>query len=364
MLRGPAALEQAITGSHQGFVKCEAWLSGRRIAADLPLLDDATVSGDGGNFVRRTGSLNFVEELSTGAEALAKTLARPGCEVRVWRGATIGGRQYTLPVHWGLAENPKWDWPSRRVTLTSPDLAMRISFDRFPVPRRSSRGFTVAQQISALVKETLPRVLFVDESQNFTAVSDVVWEQDRNEAITKLATAIGCETFFRPDGAWVLRRVSTLVGVPTHRVRQAVNLADASVETDWSGVRNHIVASSDRADGVALLGQSWDNDPLSPTYVFGPMRRRVGYYKSSLFTTNGQCTTTAAAIRARMQGARVTVGYTALAHPGIEAGDRHDVIVDGTTHRLILDSFTLNVFGATMTGLGRTARVVDDGGTS
>ena len=359
MLRGSAALEQALAGSHAGVVKCEAWLAGRRIAADLPLLDDASVSGDSGNFVRRTASLNFVEELSTGAEALAKTLARPGAEVRVWRGANIGGIDRLIPVHWGLAENPKWDWPSRHVSLSSPDLAMRVSFDRFPRPQRSSKGFTVAQQIGALVKETLPGVRFVDESADFTAVSDVVWEKDRNDAITKLATAIGCETFFRPDGAWVLRHVSPVVGLAAHRVRESVNLADASVETDWTGVRNHIVAYSDRADGVAYSGESIDNDPTSPTYVFGPLRRRTGYYASSLFTTNAQCANTAAALRSRMQGARVSVAYTALAHPGVEAGDRHDVIVDGTTHRLVLDSFSYNVFGATMQGSGRSAQALE-----
>lgn len=357
MLRGSAAFESAITGSHAGAVRCEAWLAGRRVEADLPLVG-ATVSGDSGNFVRRSTSLTFKEDLSTGREALSKILARPGCDVRVWRGVRLGSSTTWLPVHYGVAENPTLAWQGRQVSLTSPDLAQRVAFDRFTKPRRSSKGMTVPQQISALVRETLPTIRFVDESGDFTAVSDVVWDRDRNDAISQLAASIGCETFMRPDGAWLLRRVSSVVGVATHRVRENVSLGDASVETDWSAVRNHWVVMSDRGDGVSLFGEAFDADPASPTYVFGPMRRRTGFYASSLFTTSAQCAATARALLAKSQGARVTVDYKALAHPGVEAGDRHDVTFDGTQHRLVLDSYSFDVFGATMTGNGRTAKAV------
>lgn len=360
MLRGSAEFEQAVADSHQGIVKAEAWLAGRRIAADLPLVE-GNVSGDSSRFVRREASLTFADDTTSSLASLAKTLAQPGCEVRVWRGVRTLGRDVLLPVHWGLAENPTWSWPDRRIQLTSPDKAMRVSLDRFTKPRRSTRGFTVAQQISALVKESLgTSVRFIDESGDSTAVSDVVWDRDRNDAITKLATAIGCETFWRPDGAWVLRRVSEVIGLAVHRVRERVSLVDASVETDWSSVRNHWVAVAERADGTALFGENFDNDPTSPTYVFGPMGRRTGFYASSLFTTSAQCVTAAKALRYRSQGARVSLDYTALAHPGVEAGDRHDVIVDHSTHRAVVDSFNFDLFAATMSGRARLAQALAD----
>lgn len=332
-------------------------MAGRRIAQDLPLVS-GSVSGDVGNFVRRSASLAFVEDSTRAGESLADVLARPGCEVRVWRGAMVHDYPEMLPVHWGIAENPKWDSTSRSVTLTSPDLGMRVSYDRFPRPRRSSRGMTVPQQIAALVRESLPRVRVVDESTSSTAAPSVTWERDRNTAISDLAAAIGCETYFRPDGAWVIRPIPRLVGLAAHRVREGVTLVDAGVETDWSGVRNHIVVTSERSDAVALWGDSADLDPNSPTYVFGPLRRRTGFYSSSLFTASAQCRATAAALRARMAGSQVTVTYEALTHPGVEAGDRHDVVADSRTHRIALDSFTYDIFGGTMTGSGRSARPV------
>lgn len=360
MLRGSSEFEAAVVGSYSATVRAEAWLNGRSIARDLPLVS-GSVSGSWSQFVRRSAPLVFADEYASSAAALSRTLAIPGCEVRVWSGITVAGRDWWLPVHWGLTENPTVDWRSRTVSLSSPDLAMRIAYDRFPKPRSSSAGFTVAQQIAALVRETLgPRIKFVDESGDSTAVTNVVWDRDRNDAITKLAASIGCETFWRPDGAWVLRKVSGVVGLPALRVREGVNLADASRETDWSSVRNHWVAISDRADGTALWGESFDDDPESPTYVEGPFGRRTAYYTSSLFTTNTQCAATARAFRYRAQGARVSADYTTKVHPGVEAGDRHDVSLDGQTLRLILDSFSFDLFSASMSGRGRSAYAIPE----
>lgn len=360
MLRGSNEFEAAIVGTHTGVVKAEAWLNGRRIAHDLPLVD-GSVNGDSSRFVRRSAGLEFADTLSTSTAALSRTLSIPGCELRAWRGVEVAGRSWWLPVHWGLSENPRDQWPARRVSVTSPDMAMRISYDRFTKPRSSSKGFTVAQQIATLVRETLgPTVRFLDLSGDATAVTDVVWERDRNDAITKLAASIGCETFWRPDGTWVLRPVSSVIGVAALRVREGVNLADASAETDWSSVRNHWVAFSDRADGTALWGESFDDDPASLTYVEGPFGRRTAFYSSSLFTTNAQCATAAQSLRYRAQGARVSIDYTTKVHPGVEPGDRHDVAYDKRTNRLVLDSFSFNLFSASMTGRGRSANPIPE----
>lgn len=360
MLRGSSEFEQAVVGSRSGLVKAEAWLGGRRIASDLPLVDGG-VQGTSAQFVRRTANLEFADERRSATSSLSRTLTTPGCEVRVWSGVRVGERDWWLPVHWGLAENPTLDWRTGRLSLVSPDRSIRIAYDRFTRPRRSSAGFTVAQQIASLVRETLgPGTKFVDESNDNTAVTDVVWDRDRNDAITKLAASIGCETYWRPDGAWVLRPISSVIGVAALRVRQGVNLADASLETNWSDVRNHWVAFSDRADGSSFWGEDADTDPTSPTYVEGPFGRRTAFYSSSLFTTNSQCVTAARGFRYRAQGARVSVNYETAAHPGVEAGDRHDVAFSGSTHRLILDTFSLGLFSASMTGRGRSANAIPE----
>jgi len=103
------------------------------------------------------------------------------------------------------------------------------------------------------------------------------------------------------------------------------------------------------------------NDPASMTWVgVDGAGRHTGFYTTSLPVTAVQCNTIAAALRARMQGAQVSATYTTLVHPGIEAGDRHDVTHDGRTARLVVDSFDLPIFGASMSLQGRM-QVVPEG---
>ena len=354
VIHGSAAFEAAIAGSHVLAVKCEAWIAGRRVASDLPLREDASISVDSSRFVRRSARLSFMEETASSAESLRSVLNRPGCELRIWRGVQLkfGATEY-LPIHWGLADKISGAWPAKTLAVECPDLGQKVAYDRFPNPRRSGAGLTVQQQIQVLVGESVPRLRFIDTTGDTTVVRSVVWDRDRNTAIDTLAVSIGAESFFSPQGQWVTRPVQTLVGIPMLRVCEGQALITASDDTDWSSVRNDIVVSCERADGTKLAGRSTDNDPTSPTWIDGPLGRRTGFYASSLFTTTAQCNTTAKALRARMAGSRVSVAFDALVHPGLEAGDRIDVTHDGRTARIVLDSFDLPVFGAAMRAQGR-----------
>jgi hypothetical protein len=358
VIHGSESLEQAFTGSYQAAVRADLWRAGRRIVTDAPL-SAASVSVDAAQFVRRNASVSLVDDTHVGTQRLAQVLATPGCEIRLYRGASFAGRSELLPVHWGVVDVVPASTPTRTIQVTSPDLAARVAYDRFPTPRRSTRGLTIAAQIKQLWRETLPRAPFVDLSGSRTAVVDTVWESDRNDAISKLAASIGCETFLRPDGAVVLRRISSVVGVATHTVRHGHALVEAAVTADFSRVRNHVVARAERADGTTLSGEWVDNDPASPTSVPN-LGRRTGFFASTFFTTRAQCVAAARAQVYRTQGAAVTVQYTALAHPGVEAGERHDVVVDGQVHRILLDTVEYDLLAGTMTATGRTSQQTPD----
>ena len=356
MIHGSPAFEVAIRGSYTATARCEAWLAGRRVASDLPLREDSNISVDSSRFVRRQGKFSFVEDMSSSREALRSTLTRPGCELRVWRGVDLGGYVEDLPVHQGLADVVDGTWPENTIAVESPDLAQRVSYDGFPAPRQSAASLTVSQQIQVLIYESLAsasilRQRFVDTTGDATVVRTVVWDQGlstRNAAVDTLATSIGAEIFASPDGRWVLRPVQTLLGIPVLTVREGVALVSAATKVDWSRVQNDVIVTCERADGTKLRGRSTDNDPSSPTGVGSALGRRTGFYTTSLPTTSPQCVTIADARRARMQGARVNVDFETFVHPGMEAGDRHDVICRGTTYRLVVDSFELPLFGARM----------------
>lgn len=364
MIFGTAAAERAILSSHEVAVRCEAWRGGRPVGKDLPLLSDAKVSVDSSRFVRRQASLSFQEPYSGARGALGSLLALPGMELRVWRGVRLGQQVFWWPVHWGMVREPNVDDRTRTIAIQSPDRAQRVADNRFTSPRPSRVGFTVAQQIRELVQESIYRVRFVDASGDSTAVPAVTWERDRSQAISDLARSIGCETFHAPDGTWVLRRVSRLRQPASWTVRHGVNLASLSTVTDWSAVHNIVIALGERTDLPPLRGEARDDDPMSPTYVglagMGPNPAWLPDSMTSLFTTNAQCVTAAQAALARAVGARTSVDFDGLVHPGLEAGDRIDVRAKSDVHRLVLDSFDLSPFGPLLTGGGRTKVDVEE----
>lgn len=357
MIFGSAAAEQAIASSHTALVKAEAWAAGRKVD-DLPIVKGSRISVDASRFVRRQGSLVFQEQYSGARSALAALLSRPGMEVRCWRGVQLGEGSYFWPVHWGMVSEPSVEERTRTISISSPDRAQRIVDNRFLSPRSSRAGFTVAQQIQQLIGESIYRVGFEDQSGDATAVPPMVWERDRAAAITDMARSIGCEFFMSPAGQGVLRPIPKLTSVPSWSVRSGVNLTSQSATTDWSEVYNIIVAESARSDLPPMRGVAQDNDPASPTYVGitgrGP---NPGWWSSSMLTSAAQCLVAAEGILARTKGARTSVQFEGLVHPGIEASDRIDVQRD----RLVLDNFEIDLFGATLGGNGRTKVDVVEG---
>ncbi len=360
MIFGTTEAEAAVMSSHDVVVKCEAWVADRVVERDLPLTA-CGVGVDSSRFVRRQARMTFREPYSGSQSALAKVLARPGCELRVWRGVRLGASKFWWPIHWGMAYAPEVNAATGTLTLDSPDRGIRIARNRFRSPRASRAGFTVAEQIQLLLGESVYRAGFEDLSGDNTAVPNVTWERDRAETITSLARSIGCEFFMSPNGPGVLRPIPRLMQRAPYTFRAGVTLESLNTVTDWSSVFNIIEVESARTDLPPLRGTWEDDDPTSPTYTgLAGMGPNPGFYASPLFTTAGQCANAARAIGARQQGARVSVDFTSLVHPGLEAGDRSDIAATSGTHRLVLDSFELDAFAPTMSGSGRTKIAVEE----
>jgi len=338
-----ATLDALFERSGGGGAQANAYAQGRTIPLDFSA---GSVSGDGSSFSRRSLSLTVAR--TDKAEAALMSL---GCQIRVWETVQAGARVARIPVHWGIFDSRDADWNADSISLTSPDLGLRVTRARFWSPRRSGVkiGQTVAQNIQQLVREVLPNVTFLDQSQNATRVADVTWDTDRAAAITELATSIRCETFLRPDGVWVLRPNRYQSQRADWSIREAKNLATASRSVDESRVYNVVVAHSDNATGAAYSAVSID------AALVAQMGENVAYYASSLFTSNSQCLLAGQTERLKHQGNATTVSYTAPRHPGVEAGDRHDVRYAGTPYPLICKTYSFDLLAAGVSCTGAAA---------
>lgn len=352
MLRGDAQLEAALQGSHTVSVEVELRLDGRTVATSVPLDEGASVDVSASSFVRRTLKGTITEGNPSARRILVEQLTTPGMEILVRRGAqTVDGRSVDLPIHHGIIARPEAGWPSPPISFTSPDLGAKVAAYRFPQPTSPRPGLTIPQQIGALVREALPGIQIVDESGASNAVPrGIVWERNRNDAVSSLATSIGCETFLRPDGVWLIRQVPTIMGAPVHTFADGDNLSEASVGMDLSAIRNWIIAIATRADGVTIRAEAKDRSALSPTRVTGPMGPVTGFYASPFLTTYAQALKAALGILARSMGARRSVTLSGLMHPGLDC-DRVDVVTPDWIEAAVIDSFSLPVYGGQITNM-------------
>ena len=319
---------------------------------DLTVIS-GSVSESTSDFVRRTCSL----ELARTPEARS-WLWTPGMTVRVFRAVKAGGQWLRMPVHWGVSMQPRTQAFGNSISLSSPDISSLVSLHRFTSPRTIPTGVTVTQAIQLLVRESIPWVQIEDQTGDVTPCTQVTWQRDRNQAITELAQSIGAEAFFRPDGAFVIRRVRSLIDPAEWVVRQRDNLIEGSEDADLSRSYNEIVVRGDStAEGSSSVWAiSRDEDPSSPTYV-GRAPIITGEYVSSLVTSQAQAKSMADSIRFRSQGAQVSISYAGLVHPGVAAGDRREVWMDGKLPRGVCDQIQWDLFGLKASGQARSAHL-------
>lgn len=353
MLRGSAAFEEAVKGSHHSRIRAEAWVGSQRLGP-LKASANASIAEDASQFVRRSLSLTVANT----ADA-RRMLWTPGVAVRVWYEVGSGGQWFGLPIHWGIVNAPNAPEFGGQISIDSPDIAAKVSLDRFVTPRSSSASVTVVQQITLLLRDAVPWARIEDQTGDTTpCVNGQTWATDRNQAIVDLAASIGAEVFWRPDGAFVIRYLRNLLMPADLTVRSGATLTAAARSSDATKTYNVIVAAPASTDSAAasVYAVSQDDDPASPTFV-GRIGRVVGYYTSSQLTTQAQCQQAADALRLRSQGGQVALTYSRLAHPGVAAGDRHDVSLASGHYRVVCDQFTWDVFSGVFSASAKAANL-------
>lgn len=349
---GSAQVEEALRHPHDAAVRAEVWHHGYK-RGPIPIAGGSyRVGGD--DLVRRDGSI----EVPNSREV--RDLLVPGVAVRLWRGVEGVGRP--IPVMWGLVGKPSRDGSSLTLPLT--DLSRRVARHGFLKPRRSIRGATIAGQIEALWREAIPFLRgFVNESFDVTAMPDVTWTESDSRAaqIIELGNSIGCESFLRPDGFVVLRRMASIYSRPVWTPSDDL-IVEADAEADIEEVVNSVAVQSEHPSGATAVGSYTDTESDTGTAALGTITDVV---RSAIPTSKAQCDVMARTIVLRASGARILVDYESVLHPGVEVGDVHGIRTTTRGQRrrysMVLDSVSVpDIFGASMEGAGRVAKLGDD----
>jgi hypothetical protein len=197
--------------------------------------------------------------------------------------------------------------------------------------------------VGDLGTDTVPKTLAYSADEDPWAI---VW---------KLGQSAGGEVFHDKDGVVVMRLVPAIdqVAPVLELLGSQYSIVDGEVgrELRRSEIYNGVIC---RGEAPWLLfpitGEVWDEDPLSPTYRYGPFGERPKIIGDAFVTSDAQCLTAAQAEFNRVAGIRQTVQLQTLQDPSVSVGDVVRIISGDLLEGLyFIDQASTTLSGGIMT---------------
>jgi hypothetical protein len=337
--------------------------------ADLPIEPGASVSFDGGQAVRATTTLTIADPELWPGNYRDAPLSPFGTELRVERGIVLpSGRTEWVTLMQGPFKPSRATPATAGFTVEVRDRFSRLATDKFDTAQ-TFEGARATDEIARLARQTFPELEVRVETESTANVPKMDVQRDRAAALTKMATAIGCDVFF--DGpVLVIRDVPTLDDDPVWTFdagSQGVLVStDETIDPElafnyWraSGVAAQPTTAGGEAPPPPPYAVVVDDDPDSPFYigtydpgtdawVGGRWTKTPRLFASPMLATEAQCLTAAQALRERTRGAFVHVDYTVLPMPALEVGDVCLARTAEHAHsvKVICDSFAVGLSSA------------------
>lgn len=320
-----AAFDAAKKLSHTMITRADVLL-GNVVVSSALNVDSGQVQIDGTAATRRRCSLNVIDEFGTLTQNVG-VLSPYGRELRVSNGIQYpDGTQELITMGTFRISDVSSDVGGSNagiVAVSGFDRSRSISRARFESPYTIASGTNYSTAIANLVQNRLPSCPLNFTSSTATTPL-LVFDQgaDPWASAQSMATAIGCELFFDPNGTCVLRGVTDL----TSTVWDYTEGANASVITISNSLSdepgyNGLVVDGEPPGLSPVHAVVYDTDPSSPTYSLGPYGKVPMFYKSQFITSLDQATAAATALLATRRGGTEALQFTAIPHPAHEVGD-------------------------------------------
>lgn len=244
------------------------------------------------------------------------------------------------------------------VTARVDDLAADVIGFRFEQPR-TSENVPITTQVRRLILEALPEATFGTDDVTDAPTPRLVWDEDRGDALDKLAEAVGGRWFAQGDGSFVLRRYAYDVGTPVQDIWDGPGglLTAAVPKLARDGAANSITVVVERFDGGTPFRVTVrDTTAGSPTFFGGPFGRVSRIIKVQTPLTLGEATTYA---RAQLNASTALLSTWSIAcvpDYTLEPGDTIRTRSRGVRSTQLIDSITYPLGPGTMS-LGTRAFV-------
>lgn len=245
-----------------------------------------------------------------------------------------------------------------QVTARVDDLAADVVGFRFEQPRASD-NVQITAQIRRLITEAVPAAVFGTDDVTDAPTPRLVWDEDRGDALDKLAEAVAGRWYALGDGSFVTRQYPYDVGVPVQEVRDGPGglLVSAAPSLTRDGAANSVTVVVERFDGGEPFRVTVrDTGATSPTRFDGPFGRVSRIIKVQTPLTEGQALQFA---RAQLTASTALLSQWSVAMVPdytLEPGDTVRTRSRGVRSVQLIDSITYPLGPGTM-NLGTRAYV-------
>jgi hypothetical protein len=283
MLDAPPEYAAAMHGPHRRVTRIDSYdIDGNELLRGAPVLG-GVVRADLTNRVSRTASFQLPAEYFPDTPDAPFSPYR--AVVRIWSGIALGtGLEIVFPVFTGRPYAATLT-SDGRADFRADDLAADVVAARFEQPERSrfpSAFATQLEEIQRLISEAIPQAVHGPSDVDPVAVPDLVWDEDRGQALDDMASAMGARWYTLGDGTFVVRRTDYTPTAPVQSFLDGPQglMNRAQITRTRDGSANSVVVVSERLDGtppVRVVAR--DNSPGSPTRFGGPFGRVVQVIK-------------------------------------------------------------------------------------
>lgn len=167
------------------------------------------------------------------------------------------------------------------VEFTAEDLAADVVAFRFETPRVArpalpSLIFRVLPLVRVLIREAIPQAQFKPDGVTDGLVPDLVWDEDRGQALDDLAGSRGGRWFPDGEGLFSVQPIVYTPGTPVAEFTDGPGglLSRADVEKTRNGAANSVTVAAERQDGTDPIRVTRRDTGLSsPTRFGGPFGR-------------------------------------------------------------------------------------------
>lgn len=336
-----------IRGPHHRIARVDvATIDGEPLAVNVPVIT-GSVTAQLTRRVTRTATFTLADEWWPRTPESPLSPYRAVVTIRA--GVQYGdGTEELFPLITGRVFDFSRD-AGGSVTFRADDLAADVVAARFEVPERSS-SLSILREIERLITGAIPQATFGPDTLANAPTPELVWDEDRGQALDDLAQAVGGRWYTLGDGTFVVRSFAYSAGMVQQQFLDGPGglMSTASVTGTRDGVANSVVVVAERMDGTEPVRRiARDLGASSPTRWGGPFGRVVQVNKVQTPLTVAQAQTLAqtqlSAVTALVEqwSASVVPDYTIEPGDLVRLGYRGysaDQILDGVTYPLVTGS--------------------------